>query len=221
MRCRQARIRLTASTQDGSAKTDDQELLDHINHCPVCAREAAAAGTLRQIFTAAGVNDMENVTPLHEQKVRIEARLARHQRLKVSEGTARRGRLKWRPAYGVGVSLVAATLIAVLTLIPFQYDRTIGYEVAFAGVERDLVEEDERVCDMLFALGLIEAAVDFLGCDTTCKLTVIDLKSKEEVQLVVAAFAHINPMELSTNVIPVRATVSGSLLDRANERILR
>ena len=116
---------------------------------------------------------------------------------------------------------MVATLIAALTLIPFQYDQTIGYEVAFAGVERELVEEDERVCDMLFALGLIEAAVDYLGCDTTCKLTVFDLKSKQEVQLVVAAFAHINPMDLNTNVIPVRATVSGSLLDRANERILR
>jgi len=221
MRCREARLRLTGSRQNGSAGTEDRELLDHLNQCPACSREAAAAGTLRQILTASSVNDMENVTPLHEQKAQIEARLARHQRLKVNAGTSTRGRLIWQPAFGVGVTLVVAALIAALILIPFQYDRTIGYEVAFAGVERELVEEDERVCDMLFALGLIEAAVDYLGCDTTCKLTVFDLKSKEEVQLVVAAFAHVNPLDLSSNIIPVRATVSGSLLDRANERILR
>ena len=221
MHCREARLRLTGSRQDGSARTDDRELMDHLNQCPTCAREAAAAGTLRQMFTAAGVNDMEKVTPLHDQKLQVEARVARQQRPNVNAGMARRGRLKWRPAFGVGVVFVAAILIAALTLIPFQYDRTIGYEVSFAGIERELVEEDERVCDILFELGLIEAAVDFLGCDTTCKLTVFDLKSKQEVQLVVAAFAQVNPMDLTTDINPVRATVSGSLLDRANERILR
>jgi hypothetical protein len=221
MRCRQARLRLTGSRQDESAGTEDRELIDHLNQCPACAREAAAAGTIRQMFAVASVNDMENVTPLYEQRLQIEARATRQQRPNVSAGMAKRERLKWRPVFGVGVAFVAAILIATLTLIPFQYDRTIGYEVAFAGVDRELVEEDERVCDMLSALGLIEAAVDFLGCDTTCKLTVFDLKSKQEVQLVVAAFAHVSPMDLTTDVIPVRATVSGSLLDRANERILR
>jgi len=221
MRCREARLRLTVSRQDRSAGTDDRELIDHLNQCPACAREAGAAGTLRQIFAASSVNDMEYVTPLHKQRLQVEARVAHQQHPNVNAGTARRERLIWRPAFGVGLALVAVTLIAALTLIPFQYDRTIGYEVAFAGIERELVEEDERVCDILFELGLIEAAVDFLGCDTTCKLTVFDLKSKQEVQLVVAAFAQVNPMDLTTDIIPVRATVSGSLLDRANERILR
>ena len=223
MRCREARLRLIDSRRGGAAGQDDRELLDHLKKCPNCTREAEAAQKLQQLLAAAGADDLSDLLPLTEQKRLVEARTASpggRSRSALSIRRATIGWPRWRPALGLGVT-IAVSLLAILTLVPFRYHRTVGYEVAFAGVNRELVEEDDRICDMLYTLGLPEAAVDVRDCDTTCRLTIIDLKSKEEVQLVVSALARANTGELTTDIVPIRASASGSLLDQANERILR
>ena len=92
--------------------------------------------------------------------------------------------------------------------------------MAFGGVNKELVEDDHHLCDILFNLGLVEADVDVLGCDTTCNIQIIYLKSKEEVDLVVSALARLNSNNLSTDVIPVRVGQSGSIIERVSESIL-
>jgi hypothetical protein len=73
---------------------------------------------------------------------------------------------------------------------------------------------------MLYELGLFEADVAVLSCDTTCHVQVIALKSLEEAQMVVSAFDQVKCTGCSSDIIPVRIDKSGSLLERAGRDIL-
>ena len=162
MRCREARRRLTGSRKGQPADLEDRELLDHLAECPDCAREAKALGTLRQMLLAAGENDAAHVTPISAQKDVVEARATRAGRAMLWRrffwfATEHGGRNRLR--YGIGVA-IAIALLAVVSFVPFRYDHTVGYDVAFAGVCRELGADDERICDVLYELGLEEADID-------------------------------------------------------------
>ncbi|MDH4035146.1 MAG: hypothetical protein OEV80_15250, partial [candidate division Zixibacteria bacterium] len=170
MHCDQAQRRINELVQAGADPQTDSSLVDHLRDCPRCREEAQAAGLLTQVLRAADEDDTSGITPFHQARQRVEARIA-------SSGDGRAGTDRtagsfsivrwWRPARVVYASVALAALLAV-ALIPFQYDQTIGYAVAFAGVEKELAEDDEAICDLLFDLGLLEANVDVLECDTTC-----------------------------------------------------
>jgi hypothetical protein len=222
MHCREAKRRLNHSRPESRPWGEDKELLAHLEQCSDCAECARAAGLLERVYDSARENDTLAVTPLAEQRKLVEARLAAARSAGANRPLA--GKLfdavRSHRVLSASATVVVAALL-VVTLIPFRYDRTVGYELAVEGVHQNLVDEDNNVlCEMLYTLGLIEADVDVQGCDTTCALTVYHLKSRSEAQLVIAALTRINPAILTTDVKPVRATTSGSLLERANEELI-
>jgi len=216
MRYRKAKSRLNGSVKGGSLEKESPELLDHLKERPHYLEDRLAEQTLQQMFQAAGEDDAADVTPLPAMRRKIETQISLDRHRSITDHAVCETRRQ--PLFSIGVVVVAAALI-LLTLIPFKYDRAIGYDIAFAGVNRELAEDNERICDMLYALGLIEAAVDILECDTTCRVVIIDLKSRAEVQLVVTALENINPSRLTAKVIPVHSKTTGTLLDQANERL--
>ncbi|MCP4569938.1 MAG: hypothetical protein GY841_20350 [FCB group bacterium] len=189
---------------------DDRQLQDHLHHCPQCAREAKAVKALRHMLDSARENIAADFRPMAEQKELVSRR--------VDTGRTGNGHSRLSPVVGFGLAAVL-TVITFLTLIPFNYTRTVGYEIAFDGVDKELADDVEGICDILFSLGLDQADVDILGCDSTCSLLIVDLKSPEEVEKVIAAFTDIDPSRLTSNVIPVQTRASGTLLDQANETI--
>lgn len=213
MRCREARHRLTGSGLDDAALRHDQELMEHLKNCPECAEYAEAAGTLRQMLTAASSNDSENVVPMSQQRELVERRLAEPAG-RAADMHGHRRRLR----YGIGIA-VGAVVLVLASLIPFGYDRTIGYDVAFGGVCEEVAFDDEKICDLLYDLGLDQADIGAAYCDTTCSLRIIELRSLEEAELVVQAFSGLCKIDPTADVIPVVERGSGSLLDQANEKI--
>lgn len=221
MRCREAKHRLAKYESVSPGSIDDRELREHLETCPGCARDAAAARFLRRLLEAAAHDDDAGIMPITMQQSRVKARAAdRPARgiIPVMAACAHALKKFPRPAYTVVLTVV---VLALLTLVPFRYNRTVGYEIAFDGVDKELADNVEQICDMLFTLGLDNANVDVLGCDTTCSLLIVDLKSPEEVQRVITEFHRINPATLTSNVIPVQTSATGTLLDRANETLLR
>jgi hypothetical protein len=222
MHCREARRRLTGSRRSAAELAQDRELLEHLERCPNCARDALAAETLRQMLSAGKSNDTIDVVPLTDQRKLVEARVARgsigqsHREATVNlPGNS----LARHPLIGAG-AIATVVIVVLLALVPFGYHRTVGYEIAFAGISPELVEDGDQICDVLYALGLAEAAVDVIGCDTTCNVLVFDLKSKHEAQLVVAVLERMNRSDLDADLIPVRTRSSGSLLEQANQKLL-
>jgi len=198
MRCRQARNRLSLSASDSAAITADRELQEHLQACSECAREAAALGLLAQLMATAAEGDRKNLTTLEDQRGLVEAR-ARQENQR--ENRIHNG---WTRSLQYGGVLATAMIVLVMVaLVPFGPEQARGYSVAFGGVDLDLAHDDERICNMLYILGLHEAEVDLLGCDTTCNLLIVDLKTKAEANLVVAAMTSLSDDGLTSNVIPI------------------
>jgi hypothetical protein len=214
MRCSEARLRITGSRRD---IYDDSELKDHLKTCPSCKKEARAAGVLKQIFDINSTDDKTDIVPLEAQKKLVKA-VVENSNHPVKSGISIFNLLGKRATFGISAFATAAVLI-LFTLIPFKYEQVVGYEILFSGVDRDLVEEDATVCDILFNLDLPEADIDFLGCDTTCNLTVQFLKSEEEVERVLTAFNKYNDYDMSSNVIPIHNRTSRSLLEQVDDKL--
>ena len=212
MRCDEVQNRIDR----GALSADDAQLRDHLAGCKSCAKAAEASGMLVNLLTAAAMDDSEAMTSLEFQRARVEERLARgSQRIAMT----RRGWAgRHKPALITGLAVVAVCL--VLSLVPFTSYITIGYDLKLAGVDRDLATDDEAMCGILHGLGLVEASVDVEGCDTTCNLSILDLKTEREAFLVVGAIATRNGFDLTSDITPIRAQRSASFWQQAH-RILR
>lgn len=220
MDCREARHRLMTSRPESA--DEDTALQEHLSECDSCAREAHAYGLLNRLYQTAAEDSGKPEMPMADQRRIVQARaarLSRSQSRKSRKVASGRAGLSHRPVYAAGLVTVAAMLVLFL-LVPFGYYRTIGYDLAVEGVNKDLALDDERMCDLFMAVGLVEATIDVVGCDTTCNLLVYDLKSTEEVRLVVSMLDNLSARNLTTNVTPVVARASGSLIQRANEGII-
>lgn len=215
MRCREARNRMIQNTPGQTGRPQDPELRDHLTNCRNCADQAAATGLLNRLLAVTGVNDETYPTSIEIQKQQVEARV------KTNDIPRLTGRLlpiihlpRW--------SLAAAAIVLIaLAIIPFASYRTVGYDLNLEGISRDLGEDDEQICLLLDQLGLVEAGVDVIGCDTTCSLSILDLKTEREANLVVGALARLNTATMTSNIVPIRAKTSRSLLDQAHAIIRR
>ena len=121
--------------------------------------------------------------------------------------------LKKRPRLSAAVVFGIAVLV-FLTLVPFKFDHTVGYEVAVAGVDPTLALDNDRVEALLAKLGMEEAEVKVIGCDTTCKIVISCLESQDDADLVVAAFTSGGKVALDCEVFKEVIEKSGSLLER-------
>jgi len=212
MRCDEAQNRIDR----GLSSANDQDLCDHLAGCKRCAEAAATSGMLAMFITTAAADDSEAMPSIEFQRTRVEERLARQGR---PISVARRGWVRrHKPALISGLAVVAVFL--VLSLVPYTSYITIGYDLKLAGVDRDLATDDEVMCGILHGLGLVEASVDVEGCDTTCELSILDLKTEREAFLVVGAIATRNGFDLTTDITPIRAPRSSSFWQQAH-RILR
>lgn len=221
MRCHEVRHKLEAFHSTGVVPEDIDEVKKHLRTCPSCAADQDAWQTLRRMLAAAQADDETEIISLAAQRTRVRARAAEGSGSSPIVGVwSFYLRLATNPTTAVGLSM-AIIFLTIITLVPFEFDHTIGYEVAVAGVDPDLVDEEHRICDLLYDLGLNDADVDFQGCNVTCSLLIIDLKTHEEAQRVIAAFHRINDDGLQTQVIAVRASESTTLLGRANKTLLQ
>lgn len=182
MRCREALKRLNQIPL--SQQLSDPDLVAHLRGCSDCAQKAQASQLIAQdLFqTAAGAD--QNITPLAFLKTKLES-----QKTRQKESNYMSQLIRNMPAHKrLGVSLTAVFVILLaLSVIPFSFNKTVGYEVAFAGVNKDLAMDQEKINIFLEKLGIENAEVEVSDCTETCKLTITDLKSPADAQIIKAA----------------------------------
>lgn len=235
MRCHEARLRIAEYDRRKENIESDRELMEHLRGCSACARDLKADETLSRLLTAAGVDDTSRILPLEQQKTRVIARAGKISGRSKNLGAILLGPLGIlfrKPALGFGTFL-AVVVLAVIVLVPFQFHRTVGYTITMNGVDMELAGDIERICGMLMNLGLEDALVDIIGCDTTCSntqvhecdttcsLLIVELKTREEAERVVAAFASVDSDDMTTSIRPVRTSTTRTLLDHANDALLQ
>jgi hypothetical protein len=222
MRCSEAKRRLTEHWLTTPTEAQDQELLQHLQVCPACARHAAAIRSLRQDFAAARQDYAEGGLPFPFLKTRVEAQVASSassmNKKEKSLMSTLMNNFKKRPKLTATIGVVAL-LTAFLALIPFTFERTVGYEVAVAGVDRDLALDSNKVSALLTKLGMQDAEVDVANCEATCNLIIKKLKSQEDADLVAAAFSAGDSVSIQCEVIKLSGEESGSLLNHVKKTI--
>jgi hypothetical protein len=218
MRCSEARRRLIKSR--GIVSADDRELKEHLLSCTECAAFARAEQALcRDLATAADEKSADEI-PLSYLRTRVEARADSIQQAKTKENSRMSTlikKVKKRPSLGITFG-VAAVVLALATLVPFSFDNTVGYEVAIAGVDKDLAMDSEKINELIIALGLENVNVDVGDCEATCVLKISELETEGDVDIIVKAFDEMGNCVLE-DISEIHGSESSTLLKQVHKNI--
>ncbi|MFH1685905.1 MAG: FlgD immunoglobulin-like domain containing protein [bacterium] len=212
MRCHQARKRLIAARGRMALYGHDRELLDHLRQCRECALLAQAEQTMRRDLDTAAPDDNVDVVGLPAFRKLVEARaagIAKRNYRETNRMSEMVDNLRRRPRVSLTLGLAVVVLLFV-TLVPMKWDSEVGYEVALAGVDKNLAMDQFRIQQLLDKLGIENANIQLGNCEATCKLTIGDLKNEREVKIVTTAFDELGNCVLEF-VEPVMGEHRGSL----------
>ncbi len=212
MRCKQARRKLNVAFDHGRPITDDVPLMAHVRQCESCAAAAEPLLAFSDDLSAAAVDDIGGGKSLEEIRVAVET-LVTHGSNQSQERFPMAAYIRNNSRrFGLGVAAIAAVLLLAL-LIPFKIqDNSLGYEVAFAGVDRAIAMDTERIDQFLAQLGMEDAQVDVGDCEQTCKLKIRELKSADDAYLVYQAFNDFVNVELKGDVIELHRDGNGEVM---------
>jgi len=221
MHCNEAERRLSRTEAVGGSTRDDAELQNHLVSCASCARQAKALELLGRAFADLGAQDTGAIPAWARVKRDIEsgATAAHRQPGRIAIAMEKIfNPLSGHTGRRIGFA-AAALVLAFVTLIPFHYQRTVGYEVAFAGVDKDLAMDQGKLELLLSKLGLGGATVDLAACEATCSLVVSNLKSKDDCRMLVYAMKGLGDVQVVSDGSPLCEPASGSLMELAGQRV--
>ena len=234
MLCHRMQQRLSKHDWRYSNYQHDPELMAHLDSCLQCrslvqAEEALQSdlGLLRQALPQSGIS-------LEEVRKTIETAPAGRQK----SGYAFGGwRMSWvfgsrsglRTALVVGI---IAIVVIFMAFVPFTFREKVGYEIAIAGVDRNIAQGSQDITPLLRALGMEDdKAINLLAslggdnvhfsvgeCSETCHLRISDLKTERDVKLVVNAIIALGCCQID-KIIPIFRNESNSLLGHAVRKL--
>ncbi len=220
MHCHEARKRIAEARGILSESGGDSRLLEHIRQCPECASFVRAERLLQCDLETVRIDDFTDIISFSALRARVEARagLASSDSHKEKNIMGKvMGQLRRRPRLGTSIA-VALVLLAIITLVPFSFERIAGYEVAIAGVNKNLAMDSDKIQELLNGLGVGDAVVDVGDCEKTCVVRISDLESENDVKIVTAAFDELGHCELK-EVKPVLIKESSTLVNEARRKI--
>jgi len=214
MRCKEVKQRISEN-----AGVLDRDVDEHIRACPACKRAAQAALMVQNALNAA--RGAEPVLPLSAVRERVEAAAKRHEHKtpleklmsKINEACHARPRL-WA---GLGAALV---VFLFLTLIPFSYSRTVGYQVTVSGVGGNLDISPELLAATLSTVGYEDISISRSSEDDSDGYTFANLSTKEEAEDVAETFTVLAANPGQPEVKPIRENVTWSLLAQAVDKVV-
>ncbi|MCP4706025.1 MAG: hypothetical protein GY865_15610, partial [candidate division Zixibacteria bacterium] len=190
MHCHEARQKIDGFDRTQFDSNRDKELLEHLQSCSKCAEMAESTMLLNRDLETNSAGDTEGGLSFPNLKSRVEETVdARQNQLNKDSNIMSKliNSVTKRPRLGLSLGVVIV-LLAFVTLVPFKFERTIGYEVAIAGVDRDLALDSDKVQTLFIKLGLDDAKFDVSNCEATCNMKITHLKSEDDAKIIVAAF---------------------------------
>jgi hypothetical protein len=193
----------------------------HLERCPRCRALVLAEGALKANFDAVAKADIPEGVSFGSIKEKVQSASR-------SEGSNRRLVAGLRYKY---IAAVAA-VIAIVAIFPFHFTEKVGYEIAIAGVDREVALDNQKIGPLLDALGMEKnKATDLLDsvrgseihlvvgdCRETCHLKISDLKTERDVQLVVRAIIELGCCQID-NINPIFRSQTTSLIRLAAQKL--
>jgi hypothetical protein len=211
MRCREAKHKLL---ENGELS---RELIAHLMQCPNCSLLAEAQNILQESFETIRIEQDSDVTPLSVLK----AEMATRKPAKEINFMANVGKsLTQHPRLGISFGLGIALMLFVV-LVPFSYQKTVGYQIEFAIGDSQLAPKAEALNNALGALGYNEAKATFSSLGNSGKYLISVLPNMKAVRETQALFASILGTFSSPKVSPIVETISGSLYAQVKDKMVK
>lgn len=221
MRCWRARRKLNNFSFEKSEIAKNKDLVAHLEICPKCYSLVSAEEILRLDLQSAAIDDAEETVSWSALKSQVNSKAALPSLLKNKENNlmvafsnfyAKRSK--------ISISMTAIAVILLLSVvIPVSYNESIGYEVAFAGVDKNLAMDVQKIKELLHKLQIEGVAIDVSECEATCKVHFSDLKSTDDAELLIAAFQQIGNIELLNPIQEVYETTSGNIFTQIRTKV--
>lgn len=213
MRCREAKRRLNSS-----AELDD-ELRAHLQTCESCSLKAAATRRLDVIFDQNRGREEEPPSPLSEIRERIDSILD-GERKESSIMSKVKNQVNRHP--GLGFSLAIAIFVfAMAVLIPFSYEKTVGYTVVYQGLDPAYEPAEGLLNRALASMGYDRATVDIEHRGTSFDCEIGNLSSKSAAREAAATFTAISGYDGVATILPVKKEISASLYAQVKDKLNR
>lgn len=233
MDCRQARQKLTDCNWIVSPESSDIELLSHLESCPQCRALARAENAISSDLTLLrGSQPDSNISMESLRETVANANVSgSHGHHKTANKKVPSAGFRFAVARRYAFAIAIAAFL-IMAFVPFNFREKIGYEITIAGVDKDIVAENQDITPLLQALGmqqdLATNLLDSLGsdrarlyvgeCRETCFLRISDLKTERDVKLVVKAIIELGCCQIE-KIAPIFRDETSSLLKYAAKKL--
>jgi anti-sigma factor RsiW len=196
----------------------DPELARHLEACPACARAARAAKIIDGAFKAAASGPEEPVTPFAVLRSRIEQKTVKNQK-EFSLMEKAQNKFSMRPKLYAGLGVAVAAFL-FLTLVPFSYTITTGFEAVAENVLQSQMISAERLVGAMNTLGYENASVKLTRSAEGYNYRIGNLPDWTAGRQAAAVLAALTGAS-NVQVVPTHEKVSGSLYARATDDRVR
>ena len=204
MRCHEAKRLLNEGDRD------NRELVKHLDDCPACAQEAKAAGIVRRSIDSLRREDMPAPTPFADIRTRLESHPAANTRKEYSRMAELTHKLTARKKLGFGLGLAIAALL-FFTLVPFSYDRVVGYDLEISGIQPGEMININPIIQGMTALGYDQVSVSTNYSSSETSVWISGLPHEKAARQAAAVFETLTGLKGEDKYTPRVQTVSGSL----------
>jgi hypothetical protein len=229
MQCREARKKLADCNWQVGACGGDEELMAHLEKCTACRNLVSAERAISEDIKSVRDSKPEyelsfaSVKTIAERK----ARSSNHEVFGYLENLVFGGK-RFRLAVGSAIAL-----FGFLAFVPFNFRERAGYEIAIAGVDKTIAEDNTEITSLFCALGMEEDKTITLHdsldvkrirlnvgeCSETCYLTISDLKTEKDVAFVVKKIIELGCCQID-KIVPVFRNESSSLLKHMARKLM-
>lgn len=213
MRCREAKRRLNKTGEI------DEELRKHLDGCPACSREFAARRLLDHTLEYARGEQERPATPFPEIRARVAAHVGRGKEKEVSTMSKVKNQVASHPRFSIG--LMAAVFVFVfVVLVPFSYDRTVGHNLAYTGLDSKYDLPPKMFTEILTSLGYGQAEVKLTRNGSSLDYRITGLPSETAAREASAAFTSLTGYSGEPVMTLVARKTSASLYAQVRDRLL-
>lgn len=220
MRCYQVRRRIKKTQGFPEVCLRDDKIRSHIEKCQKCRLFLQAESMLRRDLSSLADKRETGAISFADIKTNVE-RLAsapaaqNHRENKIMKILTYP--ILKRPRLGITLAVLTVVL-AFVTLVPFKFTRTIGYEVAVAASDDSQVIDQAKIEYLLQSLSINNANSSQGDCDPNCKVVISNLQSEEDVDILLTALDEIGQCDV-VYVKPVIDKDNITIMDEAKHRI--
>ncbi|MCP4583600.1 MAG: hypothetical protein GY839_18480 [candidate division Zixibacteria bacterium] len=214
MRCREAKRRLN------SAGEHDVELIEHLNNCLSCAREAQMMAVLDSVLTSSRERADYPETPFSDIRGKVISRSAGEIDKEKSLMSKIKAEITSHPRFSFGMALTVL-VFAFILLVPFSYNKTVGYNLEISSVKADDSLKPESLSQVIAKLGYKDSGRVMLIAEPDNKrLILTNIPTEQAARDVVIAVETTNGQDYAFSITPVVEKVANNLYTRVKDGIV-